>query len=175
MLGKPVKIRGGRKTPVTKNAEIHSLFELFSAVARRTTHPEYRKIAHFIKKPITQRSVMTMKNLVKYTAPCQDKLAVVVAKIVGDDSVVELSWPIRVACLGISQKAKEKIEKFGGQVYKLDEIFKVAPTPSDMVIFQAPQKIRKQYQYFGAASNSANPARPRVISKGSEKRKRRTQ
>ncbi|KAI5167672.1 large subunit ribosomal protein L18e [Nematocida sp. ERTm5] len=173
MLGRPTKVRGGRKTPKTQNAEINNLFELFSSVARRTTHPEYQKIAKYIKKPITQRSVLTLKNLVKYTTPCQEKLAVVVTKIVADDSVVEIPHPIRVACLSISQKAREKIEKYGGQIFKLDEIFKVAPTPEQMVIFQAPVKNRKQCQYFGSASDRKNPARPKVLSKGSEKRKRK--
>lgn len=175
MLGRPVKKRGGRRVPKTKNEEVLSLFNLFNSVAKRTTHPEYQKIAHFIRKPITQRSIVTLKNLIKYTTPCKDKLAVVVTKIVGDDSVVEIPHPIRVACLSISKQAKEKIEKYGGHVYKLDEIFNVAPTPDQMVIFQAPQKIRKQYQYFGSASDKAHPARPRVISKGSEKRKKRLQ
>lgn len=174
MLGRPAKIRSGRKAPKTKNEEVLGLFNLFSTVARKTTHPEYSKIARYIQKPKTQKSVVTLKNLVKYTAPCADKLAVVVTKVIGDDSIVEIPHPIKVACLSISQKAKEKIEKFGGQVYKLDEIFKVAPTPDQMVIFQGPQKARKQTKYFGSASDRHHPARPKVISKGSEKRKRRT-
>ncbi|EHY66475.1 large subunit ribosomal protein L18e [Nematocida ausubeli] len=175
MLGRPTRIRGGRKAPKTRNAEINNLFELFSTVARKTTHPEYEKIARNIKKPITQRSVLTLKNLVKYTTPCHEKLAVVATKIVADDSIVEIPHPIKVACLSISHKAREKIEKYGGQVYKLDEIFKVAPTPEQMVIFQAPVKIRKQCQYFGSASDRKNPARPKVISKGSEKRMKKHQ
>ncbi|KAI5190095.1 large subunit ribosomal protein L18e [Nematocida minor] len=175
MLGRPTKVRSGRKAPKTKNQEVLNLFNLFSTVARKTTHAEYQKIAHFIQKPRTQKSIVTLKNLVKYTAPCSDKLAVVVTKIVGDDTVVEIPHAIKVACLSISQKAKEKIEKYGGQVYKLDEIFKIAPTPDQMVIFQGPQKARKQYKYFGSAGDGHNPARPRVISKGSEKRKRRIQ
>lgn len=165
--------RGGRKVPKTQNAEVLSLFELFSRVARRTTHPEYAKIARNLKKPRTQRPVVTLKNLVKYTEPCSHKLAVIVAKIVCDDSVVIVPHPIKVACLDISARAKEKIEKYGGTVYKLDEIFRVAQRPEEMVIFEGPVKARKAYQYFGVPGDRQNPARPRVVSKGSEKRLKR--
>lgn len=175
MTGVKVTARSGRKAPNTRNDEIQSLFSLFSTVARKTTHPEYRKIAEFIKKPRSQRSIVNLKNLVEYTRPCQDKLAVVVAKIVGEDSIVEIPHPINVACLDISRAAKARIEKYGGKVYKLDEVFRLAPTPSDMVIFQGPLKARKSYRYFGAPGDRHKPARPRVISKGSEKRKKRAQ
>lgn len=173
MTGTKVSARNGRKVPNTRNDEIQSLFTLFSAVARKTTHPEYRKIADFIKKPRSQRSIVNLKKLVEYTKPCQDKLAVVVAKIVGEDSIVEIPHSINVACLDISKGAKARIEKYGGKVYKLDEIFRVAPTPSSMVIFQGALKARKSYRYFGVPGDRHNPAKPRVISKGSERRKKR--
>ncbi|KAI5188648.1 large subunit ribosomal protein L18e [Nematocida sp. AWRm77] len=169
MLARP-KVRGGRKVPKTENNEILSLFNLFSQVARKSTHVEYQKIAKNLKKPRKQRGVVTLKKLVEYTEPCKDKLAVVVGKIVGDDAVVVIPHPINVACLDISRSAKEKIEKYGGSVYKLDEVFRVAPTPDSMVIFQGPVRSQKSYQYFGAPGDRHNPARPRVISKGSERR-----
>lgn len=174
MLVQP-KVKSGRKAPKTQNAEILSLFELFSRVARKTTHTEYKKIASNLKKPRNQRPIVTLKNLVAYTRPCQDKVAVVVAKIVGEDSIVEVPHPINVACLDISRSAKHKIEKYGGNVYKLDEIFRVAPKPTDMVLFQGPLKARKAYQYFGVPGDRHNPARPRVVSKGAEKRKTKAQ
>ncbi|OAG29416.1 large subunit ribosomal protein L18e [Nematocida displodere] len=167
------KIRGGRKAPKTQNAEVQSLFELFKKVSEKTTHPEYRKIANHLKKPRSQRPVVTLKKLVAYTAPCAEKIAVVVAKIVGEDSIVEIPHKINVACLDISVSAKAKIEKFGGQVYKLDEIFRVAPNPEHMVIFQGPSKARKANRYFGVPGSRHAPARPRVISKGSERKKAR--
>ncbi|KAI5184374.1 large subunit ribosomal protein L18e [Nematocida homosporus] len=173
MLGRPSKVRSGRKAPTSHNDELQSLFKLFSTVAKRTTHAEYQKIANFLKKPRVHRSIVNLKKLVEYTAPCQDKIAVVVAKIVGEDSIVAVPHPIKVACLDISRAAKARIEKYGGQVFKLDELFSVAPTPDQFVIFQGPLKARKAYQYFGVPGDRHRPARPRVISKGSEKRKKR--
>lgn len=174
MLVRP-KIRQGRKVPKTQNSEILSLFKLFSIVASRSTHEEYRKIAMHLKKPRTQRAVVTLKQLVKDTAECPGKVAVVVTKIVGDDSVVVIPHPINVACLEISQSAKAKIEKYGGQVFKLDELFRVAPTPDAMVILQGDPSTRKSCHYFGVPGDRHNPAKPRVISTGSERKLKQIQ
>ncbi|KAI5171341.1 large subunit ribosomal protein L18e [Nematocida sp. LUAm3] len=173
MLGRTVKPRSGRKTPTTQNEEVQALFKLFSTVARKTTHMEYRKIAEGIKKPRTQRPVVTLNRLVEEMENYKEKIAVVTAKVVGDDTVVIIPYPIKLACLDISRQAKEKIEKYGGQVYKLDELFRVSPTPKDMILINGSVTARKSYKYFGVPGDRHNPAKPRTLSKRAEKTKRK--
>ncbi|KAI5180354.1 large subunit ribosomal protein L18e [Nematocida sp. AWRm80] len=172
MLLKPSKPRGGRKEPKTLNEEVQTLYAVFDAVAKKSTHDIYAKIAKHLAKPRVQRASVNLKQLIYYTKPCQDKLAVVVSKILGHDAIVEIKIPITVACLDISVAAKQKIEKYGGKVYKLDEIFTVCPNPEDMVLFQAKTTSRKANKFFGSPTDKRKPAYPRVITKGSEKRRK---
>lgn len=164
-----------RKKPVSGNQELHALHALFSAVSSKSTHPEYRTIADRLKKSRRNRPAVCLGRLIEWTEPCQDKVAVVVGKIVNDDRILELPHKIRVACLAASESVREKIEKYGGKVYKLDELFKAAPRPSDFVLFCGAMKGRKAYKYFGAANDKVNPALPRVLGKKGKNTEKRLQ
>lgn len=161
-----------RREPVSRNPELRSLHKLFDAVARKTTHPEYAKIADRLKKSRNNRPPVSLHRLVEMTASCHHKVAVVVAKVVGDDRVLAVPHKITLACLSISESAKRKIEKYGGSVHTLDELFKLAPRPEDMVIFSGPMKGRRAFKYFGDLKDKKNPAFPRTISDGRKKEKR---
>jgi large subunit ribosomal protein L18e len=161
-----------RRTALSKNPELKALRTLFETVARKSTHIEYRTIALRLAKSNTGRPPVTLKRLVEMTEPCHHKLAVVVGKVIGDDRVVEIPHRINVACLAVSDSARKKIEKYGGSVHTLDEIFKLAPTPEAMVLFSGPTKGRRVHKYFGRARNKQSPAFPRILSKGKNQEKR---
>ncbi|KAM0677698.1 60S ribosomal protein L18 [Binucleata daphniae] len=76
-----------------------------------------------------------------------NNIFVVVAKVLDDDKCVVMP-KINLCCLKISKEAKEKIERFGGNVYGLDELFKFDLNDCTLISNDASRRIK--CRYYGA-------------------------
>lgn len=139
--------------PISPNQELHQLSELFTRIT--PSSKLITRIAKRLKAPRTNRHPVKVNHLKP------DVLNIVVAKVLDDDRAVVLP-KLNVACLQISINAKEKIERYGGKVYKLDEIFKLDLEKAELLIGDVTK--RSVYKHFGMGEPGSK-ATEKVITK----------
>merc|ERR1711902_439053 len=78
------------------------------------------------------------------------KIAVVVGTITNDLRIFKVP-KLKVAALHVTDKARERILKEGGEILTFDQLALRAPTGKDTVLLQGRRKARKANKHFGAA------------------------
>ena len=73
---------------------------------------------------------------------------------------------LQVAALHVTEKARERILKAGGEVMTLDQLALRAPTGANTLLLQGKRTARKANRHFGAAGKPGSHVKPLVRSKG---------
>ena len=73
---------------------------------------------------------------------------------------------LQIAALHVTEKARERILKAGGEVMTLDQLALKAPTGQNTVLLQGRRTARKANRHFGAAGKPGSHVKPFVRSKG---------
>merc|ERR1712112_505126 len=73
---------------------------------------------------------------------------------------------LTVAALHVTEKARERILKAGGEVMTLDQLALKAPTGQNTVLMQGRRTARKANRHFGAPGKPGSHDKPFVRSKG---------
>merc|ERR1719438_365648 len=73
---------------------------------------------------------------------------------------------IAVAALHVTEKARERILKAGGEVMTLDQLALRAPTGANTLLLQGKRTARKANRHFGAAGKPGSHVKPLVRAKG---------
>ena len=73
---------------------------------------------------------------------------------------------LQVAALHVTEKARERILKAGGEVMTLDQLALRAPTGANTCLLQGRRTARKANRHFGAAGKPGSHVKPLVRSKG---------
>lgn len=94
---------------------------------------------------------------------------VVVSKVLDDDKCVFMP-KVDLVCLKISKQAEEKIKRFGGRVYKLDEIFKF--DLNNCVLLQNEASRRIKSRYYGSAGDKGSKTKIKKMFKKKDVTKR---
>merc|ERR1712168_481222 len=96
----------------------------------------------------------------------EDKIAVVVGAITDDIRVHKLP-KLKVCALRITERARGRILKAGGEIMTFDQLALQAPKGQNTVLVQGPRKARKAYKHFGLAPDVPHShTKPFVRSKG---------
>ncbi|KAK1349460.1 hypothetical protein LUQ84_3593 [Hamiltosporidium tvaerminnensis] len=161
-----------RKTPVTKNIYRVGLFDLFTKISDNTDCEVIKKIAHRLRMSRSNQHPLKVSNIVRQLEGKSDKVAVVVGKVLDDERMIEIPG-IRVVALEFSRTAQKKIEKFGGECFTLDRLFKVVKCMEDVVLMSGDRTNRKAFKYFGVTGEKYSKVYPRVCGKKRQGKERR--
>merc|ERR1719362_1217782 len=94
-----------------------------------------------------------------------DKVAVVVGTVTNDLRIFEVP-KMTLCALRVTEKARERILKAGGEISTFDQLAIRAPTGKNTLLLQGPRKQREAVKHFGAPGVPNSDAKPFVRSKG---------
>merc|ERR1711934_1251441 len=93
-----------------------------------------------------------------------EKIAVIVGTITNDSRIFEVP-KLKVCASHVTEKARERILKAGGEILTFDQLALAAPTGKNTVLLQGRRKARTANKHFGAPgkpnSNCPRPSTPR--------------
>ena len=94
------------------------------------------------------------------------KIAVLVWTITDDVRLLEVP-KIRVCALRVTETARARILKAGGEILTFDQLALISPTGSNTVLLRGPKNSREAVKHFGKAPGVPNSTtKPYVRSKG---------
>jgi large subunit ribosomal protein L18e len=113
---------------------------------------------------------MSVARLARYMRGKEDKIAVMVGTITNDTRLLEVPKLI-VCALRVTETARARIVKAGGEVITFDQLALRAPKGSDCVLLRGPKNAREAVSHFGHRSTVNSPhthdhVKPYVRSKG---------
>merc|ERR1712150_264616 len=95
-----------------------------------------------------------------------NKVAVVVGTITNDMRIFEIP-KLKVCALKITDQARARILKAGGEIITFDQLALRSPKGQNPVLIQGPRKSREAYRHFGRAPGVPDShTKPYVRSKG---------
>merc|ERR1712173_225150 len=94
-----------------------------------------------------------------------EKIVVCVGTITNDLRILEVP-KMTVCALRVTEKARERILKAGGEIMTFDQLALRAPTGDKTLLVQGPRKQREAVKHFGAAGRPNSHVKPLVRSKG---------
>ena len=96
----------------------------------------------------------------------EDKIAVVVSTITDDIRLLEVP-KLRLAALRVTETARARIVKAGGEVLTFDQLALLKPTGAGTVLLRGAKNGREATKYFGKAPGVPHSStKPRVRAKG---------
>lgn len=91
---------------------------------------------------------MSLSNIVQNMKGKEDKIAVLVGKVIDDERLAEVP-KMTVAALKFSKTARARILKAGGEILTFDQLALRAPTGSNAILLRGPKNSRKAFRHFG--------------------------
>merc|ERR1711971_659207 len=73
---------------------------------------------------------------------------------------------LKIAALHVTEKARERILKAGGEVMTLDQLALKSPLGKNTVLLQGRRTARRANRHFGAADKPGSHVKPLVRAKG---------
>merc|ERR1712173_12995 len=157
-----------RTKPKSDDIYLSLLVKLYRFLARRT-NAKFNKIVLkrlFMSK--TNRPPLSVARLVRNMKKPgrENKIAVVVGTVTDDVRILEIP-KLRVCALRVTERARARILKAGGEIMTFDQLALKAPKGQNTVIIQGPRKSREAYRHFGPAPGIPHShTAPLVRSKG---------
>jgi large subunit ribosomal protein L18e len=108
---------------------------------------------------------LSLSKLVHFMEGKEDKIAVLVGTVTDDVRLMEVP-KLRVVALRVTETARARILKAGGEILTFDQLALIAPTGSNTVLLRGPKNSREAVKHFGAAGVPNSKAKPYVRSKG---------
>lgn len=102
----------------------------------------------------------------KEKAKDKSSIAVVVGSVTNDDRMLKIP-KLRLCALRVTEKARARIIKAGGEVLTFDQLALLAPTGKNTVLMQGRRTAREACKHFGKAPGVPHSyTRPYVRSRG---------
>ena len=111
------------------------------------------------------RPPLSLSKLAQFMQGKEDKLAVIVGTITDDIRLFEVP-KLRVCALRLTETARARILKAGGEIITFDQLAILAPTGKNTVLLRGPKNSREAVKHFGAPGVPGSHAKPFVRSKG---------
>merc|ERR1711976_596748 len=160
---------GGRNTKSVRKLEsendyLRLLVKLYDFLARRTNSQFNKVVAKRLIQSRVNRPPMSIARLARYMKGKEDKIAVLVGTVTDDVRVLDVP-KLTVCALRVTDSARARILKAGGEVITFDQLALRAPKGSNTVLLRGPRS-REALKYFGAAGVPGSSTKPFVRSKG---------
>ncbi|MCY3412978.1 MAG: 50S ribosomal protein L18e [Candidatus Heimdallarchaeota archaeon] len=106
------------------NPEVASLIYELRKASNTHEAPIWRAISKKLGKPRRLRPEVNISKINRYTEGTEFKTVLIPGKVLGAG---EITHPVTVAAISVSQSAKEKIEKAKGKVITISDLVKENP------------------------------------------------
>ncbi len=117
-----------------------------------------------INRPVI--SLQRVLRLLKQRQAKEGQIAVIVGTVTNDLRILNIP-KIRVCALRVTERARERIIKAGGEVLTFDQLALLAPTGKNTMLMQGKRNAREAVMHFGKAPGVPHShTRPYVRSKG---------
>jgi large subunit ribosomal protein L18e len=122
------------------------------------------------------RPVMSLERVTRLTKARSSKdnmISVIVGTVTDDLRLMEVP-KLRICALRVTDKARERIIKAGGEIMTFDQLALAAPTGRNTILMQGKRHAREACTHFGRAPGVPHShTRPFVRSKGRKYEKAR--
>jgi len=141
-----------RKEPKSEDIYLRLLVKLYRFLARRTNAKFNRIVLKRLFMSKNNRPPMSVARLARNMklAGRENKIAVVMGTITDDKRIFEIP-KLRVCALKVTDGARGRILKAGGELMTFDQLALKAPKGQHTVLLQGPRTSRKAYRHFGPA------------------------
>lgn len=111
-------------------------------------------------------SLQRLGRLMKQRGASENTIAVVVGTVTNDLRLLKVP-KLRICALRVTDSARERITKFGGEIMTFDQLALIAPTGKNTIFIQGKRTAREACTHFGKAPGVPHShTRPYVRSKG---------
>ncbi|KAJ1549707.1 60S ribosomal protein L18, partial [Nowakowskiella sp. JEL0078] len=111
------------------------------------------------------RAPLSLSRLARYAKGKEGKIAVLVGSVTDDERLLEVP-KITLCALKVTQSARARIIKAGGEIITFDQLALRAPLGQNTILLRGPKNSREAVRHFGAAGVPGSSAKPFVRSKG---------
>jgi large subunit ribosomal protein L18e len=164
-------IAGGRNkktkrvAPKSDNPYLKLLVKLYRFLVRRTDSKFNQVVLRRLFMSKINQPPLSLSKLVHFMEGKEDKIAVLIGTVTDDVRLMEVP-KLRVVALRVTETARARILKAGGEILTFDQLALIAPTGSNTVLLRGPKNSREAVKHFGAAGVPNSKAKPYVRSKG---------
>merc|ERR1712008_198036 len=155
-----------RTAPKSDDIYLRLLVKLYRFLARRTD-AKFNDIVlrRLFMSKINRPPISLARFIRKMKGEDRaDKIAVVVGTVTNDLRIFKIP-KLNISALHVSEKARERILKAGGEVMTLDQLTLKSPLGKNTVLLQGRRTARKANRHFGAGKPGSH-VKPLVRAKG---------
>merc|ERR1719435_87845 len=156
-----------RTEPKSQDIYLRLLVKLYRFLARRTDAKFNKIILRRLFMSKINRPPLSLARLVRNLKRegNASKLAVCVGTVTNDLRIFDVP-KLTLCALRVTEKARERILKAGGEIIPFDQLALRAPTGKNTLMIQGPRKARTAERHFGAAGRPGSHVKPFTRSKG---------
>ncbi|KAH8370861.1 hypothetical protein KR093_005244, partial [Drosophila rubida] len=157
-----------RTEPKSQDVYLRLLVKLYRFLQRRTNKKFNRIILKRLFMSKINRPPMSLQRIARFAkAANQPESTIVVVGTVTDDARLLVVPKLAVCALHVTQTARERILKAGGEVLTFDQLALRSPTGKNTLLLQGRRTARTACKHFGKAPGVPHShTRPYVRSKG---------
>merc|ERR1711881_64543 len=156
-----------RTAPKSEDIYLRLLVKLYRFLARRTDAKFNQIVLRRLFMSKINRPPMSLARLARNMRKDgrEGKIAVIIGTVTNDLRIFKVP-KLTVAALHVTEKARERILKAGGEVMTLDQLALRAPEGKNTVLLQGRRTARLANRHFGAAGKPNSHTKPLVRAKG---------
>merc|ERR1712001_130399 len=153
--------------PKSQDIYLRLLVKLYRFLARRSNAKFNKNILRRLFMSKINRPPLSIARLARNMkkAGNADEIAVCVGTITNDIRIFDIP-KMTVCALRVTEKARERVLKAGGEIITFDQLAVRAPTGKNTLLLQGCRKARLANRRFGAAGTPGSHVKPLVRSKG---------
>ncbi|TDH11746.1 hypothetical protein EPR50_G00063890 [Perca flavescens] len=157
-----------RKEPKSQDIYLRLLVKLYRFLARRSNAPFNKVVLRRLFMSRTNRPPISISRLIrKMKMPGRENRIAVVVGSVTDDVRIQDIPKLKICALRVTDGARRRILKAGGQVMTFDQLALASPKGQGTVLLSGPRKGREVYRHFGKAPGTPHShTKPYIRSKG---------
>jgi large subunit ribosomal protein L18e len=141
--------------------------QLYEFLSRRTGASFNRVVLKRLVMSKTNRPPMGLARVLRYAKGSEGKIAVVVGTVTDDIRLEGHNiGAIKLCALRVTEGARARILKAGGEVLTFDQLALLSPKGSNTVLLRGRKNARTATKHFGAPGTPNSTARPHVRSEG---------
>ncbi|CAB3406862.1 unnamed protein product [Caenorhabditis bovis] len=157
-----------RTAPRSENPYVRLLAKLYGFLARRTGAKFNDIVLKRLRMSRRFRQPLSLAQVVRHVKkPGNAEKTIVTLSTVTDDARLYTVPKITLAALHVTEGARARILKAGGEIITLDQLALKSPKGENTVLIQGPRKAREAQKHFGPAPGVPHShTKPYVRSKG---------
>merc|ERR1712113_1123569 len=143
------------------------LVKLYRFLARRTDAKFNKIVLRRLFMSRINRPPLSLARLARQMKkPGRDGKLVVVVGTITNDKRIFVVPKMTLCALHVTEKARDRVLKAGGEIITFDQLALRAPTGKNTLVMMGPRKQREAVKHFGAAGRPGSHVKPLVRSKG---------